>query len=972
MSSVTEPRAETTHSLLERESEVLDIQRAVDELRGGSDLGPTARRGSVLTFAGSAGMGKTALLGEARRYAAERGCTVLFARGGEQERQVPFHVMRQLMQPRFAAMSEQERLDALGNWYPIVAPALGLTVSPQGPVAPDPQGVRDGLDWVVTQLTVRSAPVVLVLDDAHWADAESLTWLTSFATRAEELGLVIMVACRPEEIPADAAGLRALMGRRGARPHDLAPLTTGGVARIVRDTLGDSADDVFCREYWAISGGNPFEVVELAMKGRERGLQPHQDSIAQLRDLASAVKGNGLIERLEQLGPSTVRFAWAAAVLGTAVPTNIVGGVAALGEAQVADCIELLRRARILTALPNIRRQQVVEFFHPLVATAVYRSIPAGVRVAMHGMAAQAMINDGFGASAAARHLLEMHPEGDPWVVQQLRQAARDSFSAGAPDAARRYLARALREPPDAADRAEVLFELGSANLLHDPLTTINQLQAALEEPHIDGKLREAITYRLAQAMGHSGRLAAAAELLSEEARRATSPRTKLRMQAEQFKWNSVRADEENSPARSRLLAQFAKRLTGRGLAERHILGLRSWDAALRGEPAAVALEYADQALDGGMSWTDQDFGFEVPAVVSLTLMYCDQPGRAEELFNKGILDFEEKGWRGAHLSFLYTLLGYVRYRRGRLFEAEDFVRNGLEIAERIGHDIPAQWYAVGTLIETLIARGNVGEAEDVARTYGLADGFPRAIVYPDPQAVWGKLLLAQGRTDEARHQLSEAGRRLDLRGIRNPSWSPWQLDLALAEAVDAPKQAAATAAEAVARARAFGVPSVIGHALRVEAATADPTRSIALLQEAVSHLEQSPAAYELAHALVAHGTALYAIGDEYQAAQQLYRGMEVATVCGADALASRTGAQLAAAGLRPRRLHTTERDGLTMAEDKAARYAVDGLTSAAIAREMRLDAQAVSELLSAVFTKLGTDRNGLRRALGYESREEA
>ena len=162
--------------------------------------------------------------------------------------------------------------------------------------------------------------------------------------------------------------------------------------------------------------------------------------------------------------------------------------------------------------------------------------------------------------------------------------------------------------------------------------------------------------------------------------------------------------------------------------------------------------------------------------------MYCDQPGRAEDLFNTGIVEFEAKGWRGAHLSFVYTLLGYVRYRRGRLAEAEDFVRNGLQIADRVGQGIPAQWYAIGTLIETLLARGNTEEAQRVADTYKLGEGFPNAVVYPDPQAVWGKLLLAQGRTDEALRILSAAGKRLDLRGTRNPSWSPWQLDLALAQ----------------------------------------------------------------------------------------------------------------------------------------------------------------------------------------------
>ncbi|MFD9376861.1 ATP-binding protein [Streptomyces sp. NPDC059999] len=965
MSDVTDPQGWASQPLLERESEVLAIHRAVDELCGTSRTGPTTRRGGVLTFAGAGGIGKTTLLTEARRHAAERSCTVLFARGGEQEKQVPFHVMRQLIQPTFAAMTEEERRDVLGNWYSIVAPALGLTAAPKGPTAPDPQGVRDGLDWVVTHLTVRSAPVVLVVDDAHWADAESLAWLTAFAARAEELAMLILVACRPNEIPADAASLRALMSRQGTRPHELATLTTSAVARIVRDALGESADDVFCRECWAITGGNPFEVVELAMKGRDRGLKPHQDNIPQLRDLASAVKGSGLIDRLEQLGPSTVRLAWAAAVLGTAVPISIVGSVAALGEAQAAEAIDQLRNARILTVLTSLRRQEVVEFFHPLIATAVYRSIPPGVRVGMHGMAAQAMVDDGFGAAAAARHLLEMHPEGDPWVVQQLRQAARESFSAGAPDAARRYLARALREPPDMEDRAEVLFELGSANLLHDPATTINQLRAALEEPKTEQALREAITYRLAQALAHTGQMAEAAGLLADEARLSTSSRTRLRMQAEQFKWNSVRLDEENSPARSRLLAQFAKRLSGRGLPERHILGLRAWDAAMRGEPVGTALDYAEQALTGGMSWTDQDFGFEVPAVVAVTLMYCDQPGRAEELFNTGIVEFEAKGWRGAHLSFVYTLLGYVRYRRGRLAEAEDFVRNGLQIADRVGHGIPAQWYAIGTLIETLLARGNTAEAQRVAQTYKLAEGLPKAVVYPDPQAVWGKLLLAQGRIDEAEQQLSAAGKRLDLRGTRNPSWSPWQLDLALAQVTHEPDQARATATEALARARAFGAASVIGQSLRVLATTMDPSRAALLLQEAVGHLEQSPAACELAHALVDHGAALHTLGDPHQAAQQLYRGMETAAACGADALAARARSQLASAGLRPRRLHTFEQDTLTVAEHAVARHAALGLDNAAIARELGTDVRTASELLSASFTKLGTDRLGLRRALG-------
>ena len=59
------------------------------------------------------------------------------------------------------------------------------------------------------------------------------------------------------------------------------------------------------------------------------------------------------------------------------------------------------------------------------------------------------------------------------------------------------------------------------------------------------------------------------------------------------------------------------------------------------------------------LKWTDEQWGFEVPVLVALTFMYCDQPGRAEELFNKGIAECESKGWRGAHLSFTYVYDSY-------------------------------------------------------------------------------------------------------------------------------------------------------------------------------------------------------------------------------------------------------------------------------------------------------------------------
>ncbi|MEV6947133.1 AAA family ATPase [Streptomyces sp. NPDC051172] len=951
----------SSRTIFERESELAVVDEALGELTGLRRDGaePSDRpRGALLAFAGRAGIGKTTLLAEVRRRAAARGCTVLSARGGDQEQRVAFHVARQLLQPQLAGSAETDLRASLGSWYDIVGPALGLC-APTGGAPPDQQGLRDGLDWVLTHLAVLRAPMVLVLDDAHWADPESLRWLAAFAPRAEQLPLLVVVAYRPDELPDHAESFKGLPGRAGGRPLDLEPLSAAAVARLVRETLGAHADDAFCRECWAVTAGNPFETVELVAKVRDRGLTPTESGAHLLRDLAAAVKGSGLIARLERLGTSTVRFAWACAVLGTEIRPLLAAAVAGLGHEEAADAADALRGARILTGA------ETLEFVHPLIATAVYRAIPPGVRVALHGQAAWCLINEGQGPSAAARHLLETHPDGDNWVVQQLRAAAEETLRAGAPDAARSYLARALREPPPYEDRAAVLYELGSASLLTEPATTVNHLRAALEEPIADGHLRQHIVYRLSQVLAHSDRLAEASDTLAREIRVSDDARVKLRMTAEQFMWDAFRADEPDHPSRSRRLTRLADRLSGRDLTERYIIGLRTWDAVLRGEPAHVALHHAERALAGGLGWAEPDRGFEVPVLVALAFMYADRPGRTEELFATGIADFERQGWRGAHLSFAYTLLAYVRYRRGRLSEAQDFVIAGLRLAERVGPGTPAHWYAVGILIEVLLARGRITEAAQIAEDYSFEAPFPAAVVFPDAQTVHGGLLLARGLTKEAAEELAAAGRRLEPRGMRNPAWCPWQLHLARAESHDTPERGVATALEALARASQFGTPSAIGQALRTAAEVSSGSARIKYLEESVAHLERSPAAYELACALVALGTELRRTGRPRDAAEHLYRGLDAAVQCSADGLAETARDELAAAGLRPRRLHSTETDTLTSRERTVATLAAEGCTEAEIAEQLHLDMPTVVRLLSAVYRKMGTEITGLGAALG-------
>lgn len=446
----------------------------------------------------------------------------------------------------------------------------------------------------MTRLTVKKAPVVLLLDDLHWADPESLKWLTSFVPRVDDLPLLLVVAYRPDELPPEAGELRTLVAHHGDRPHELALLTAEGVARIVRSEVGEAAQDQFCKECSLATGGSPFETVELAIRLAERKVSGTEDDLPTMRELAAAIKGPGLIERLHRLGTATMRFAHAAAVLGSPFSPQLASAIAVLGDEATTEAVQRLCASRFLSYAHDM--DGALEFVHPLIATTIYRSIsPPAIRVGMHNAAAEAVLAAGHGSTAAARHLLEVPCEGNPEAVACFREAARVYLGAGATEAARRLLTRALQEPPLPEDRAAVLHELACSTFLIEPTATVRHLRQALAESDVDPDLRASIVFRLTQALAHTDQLAEAVSVATEEARKATNPRVKLRMQADQFVWGMFRADDHDSPARSRTLTRLAEQLPGRSLEERYILGLRAWDAILRGEPRQSILAHAER-----------------------------------------------------------------------------------------------------------------------------------------------------------------------------------------------------------------------------------------------------------------------------------------------------------------------------------------------------------------------------------------
>ncbi|MFE1024000.1 ATP-binding protein [Streptomyces sp. NPDC058818] len=881
--------AAASATLWERDEEVATITGAVDTL-----CADRSSSGTLLEARGEAGLGKTALLAETRRLAEARGCTVWSARGGETLRSVPFNVVRQLLQPALVSMLPEEAREYLGDWYEIAGPALGI--ADPGERQADPQGVCDGLVAAVRRLARREWPLVLLIDDAHWADQETLRWLAALAERLDETSVLIVIARRPGDVSGDSARHLDAASAAGRPLAPLNALTPAATAGLTRATLGGHADAAFCREVWAVTGGNPYETVELLAKVQDSELEPVESQAAELRDLNRSARGGGLVARLEQLGVDSTRFAWAAAILGGGITVDMVARLATLDRGDAARCAELLCSARILSAPDPAAGQPAaddLEFVHPLIATAVYNSIPDALRTAMHGIAAQLVTDSGLGAAAASRHLLQVYPDDDQEVVEQLREAAREHLAVGAPDAARRCLERALQEPPLPDTHARVLYELGCATLLTAPATTIGHLRTALAMPGLDGEQRVNAVFRLSEALLHNDQLEEAVRTVRAEAARNPDPSVRLRLQAVQYMWEGIHPGETPSPGRSERLAELAGTCTGRDNAERALLILRGFDAMTRGENAEEVVELCDRALvngrlASGLGWTDTEWGLELPMMLANSYAYTDRLDRAEALFTEALSTYETAGWSGGHLALAHAYVGLGHRRRGRLREAEKSLRESLRIAERVGRGLPLYWSATCNLIDTLLARGHVEEARSVADQYGFEPPYPSTIVLPDPRPVRARLLLATGRTKEGVNELETAEKAAAARGRHNPVVNPWTTELARALATEDPGRAARLSSEARRQAERFGTDTAIGEALRCAAALETGQRAVRLAAQAVAYLEASPCQYEHAAARVEYGIAA-------RSEAELNRGLALADSCGADGLVARAREALAA-----------------------------------------------------------------------------
>jgi DNA-binding CsgD family transcriptional regulator len=275
-------------------------------------------------------------------------------------------------------------------------------------------------------------------------------------------------------------------------------------------------------------------------------------------------------------------------------------------------------------------------------------------------------------------------------------------------------------------------------------------------------------------------------------------------------------------------------------------------------------------------------------------------------------------------------------------------------------------------LIDIAIEAGQLDEAEsalDLLRPTELPAELSTVIA----GAARARLRLAQGRPAEA---LADY---VKVRALYSPE--TWGLEmhdngflharsgaaLALLQ-LGGREQARELAGQELADARAFGAPRALGIALRVAGLTHGDGEGIALLEESVAVLRDSPAQLERGHSLCELGAALRRSGHRAAAREPLSEALDLAARCGARTLAARAREELKAAGARPRSEWRTGVEALTPSELRVARLAAEGRTNREIAQALYVTLKTVEGHLARVFDKLRiAGRGELAQGLGGE-----
>jgi DNA-binding CsgD family transcriptional regulator len=652
-------------------------------------------------------------------------------------------------------------------------------------------------------------------------------------------------------------------------------------------------------------------------------------------------------------------LARAVAVLGDDVPLRSAAILAELTIAQASRAADALAAADVLLA------QEPLRFIHPLVRQAIEHDIPSSERAGRHLDAARLLYEEGAGVERVAAHLMVGRAEGNPWVVERLRAAAREARVSAAPQSAVRYLERALAEPPARTDRAELLGELGAAEAALGLADAAQHLTQAIAETADSGRRAE-LALELGRACAGRGEHAEAAQAFERGLRELevdpqAAPGTHELELRHQLEAGFIAAGTMLPSLRPQAVDHASKWLSKVPTApatqgQRLLVAHAALEGAHTGQPADRIIDLSERAWDDGRilkQATPQWIGWRL---VANSLISAGALERAAEITDAAIQDARRRGspLGFATASFIrsiaYLLQGRVNdaladlesARDNRRFGWRQFVRGAA--AQYCLCLIECQEFdqAEAALTEDAPLEEPY-DLEDAMRLYALAE-----------------LRRNQGRPEEALAAAVAGGRAAE-QSMRFFDYCRWRGPAAHAALALGDRERALTfTGEMLQRAEQTGVPHQQIEALRVAGICEGGSAGLERLEAAVELGRSLPPRVDTISALIELGAALRRANERAASRLPLQEAADLAHRGGAALLYHRARTELAASGARPRREALLSGPAsLTPSERRIAELAAGGHSNREIASSLFVTPKTVEYHLRNAYRKLDIQTRG-------------
>jgi len=966
-----------TEHLVGRAEEIRSLDRVLAKLDRGSS--------AAIELIGEPGIGKTRLLAELAARADARGHLVLAGSASELERDLPFSVfvdalddyVRGVDPSRLAALDEDVRTE-----LPHVFPSLTALVSERDVALQDERyrshrAVRDLLEQLAS-----TQPLVLVLDDLHWADSASGELLGALLRRPPAAPVLLALGARPRQVPERLSAALERANRAGT----LTRIELGALSgEESRSLLGDAVDSARARVLYEESGGNPFYLEQLARSAERADGTALADASLTAMGVPSTVAA-ALTGELALLSDSARLVLEGAAVAGDPCEPELTAAAARMPEAEVMEAVDELLRLDLLRTTEVPRR---FRFRHPLVRRAVYGATAGGWRLGAHERCAAALAARGATAAARAHHVERSAREGDADAAAVLREAGEEAVRL-APASAAHWFAEALRLlPQDAPPQARVELLLARAGALTAAGRFTESHAALLEALAIVPADSHAVHATVARAcagveslLGRQeqagARLASALERLPDQG----SPEAvalMIELVVNEF-WRARFAEMHDSAERA---AAAARGLGDAPLTAAALAMLALADSMLGAPERAESSRSEAVSLFESLSDADLARHLEGGARLAGVELYLDRYPEADAHATR-VLAIARATGQGEHFLVLVQILGGVWRQRGKLAEAGELLDAGIEAARLLGNTHALVWSLSGRSSAALrtgdveLALATAQESVDLSKDAG--ENFHSAEAAADLAAA----LLEAGQPERAAELLlcSAGGEELVL--IAGSPRARFLEVLARCRlALDRGAEARRAAACADAWAAAVQLPMAAAWAGRAGAAVdlyaADPSSAAERALRSASAADDVGAPVEAALSRVLAGRALAQAGEADRAATELERAARAFEACGALRYRDEAERELRKLGhrihrrTRPGAADSTGVESLTARELELARLVVDRNTNAEIAAKLFLSQKTVETHLRNIFRKVSvSSRVELARAVERADRAVA